>query len=75
MRDLNQGGARGGWMDPGGEESTLYTQEEMKEVNGDSNGHHRAHLIEAVERSVWGLWELRLVGWLVEVGDSWSILC
>ena len=32
-------------------------------VNGDSNGHHRAHLMEAVERSVWGLWELRLVGW------------
>ena len=65
MKDLNQGGARGGWMDPGGEESTLYTQEEMKEVevNGDSNGHHRAHLMEAVERSVWGLWELRLVGW------------
>ena len=30
-------------------------------MNGDSNGHHRAHLIEAVERSVW---ELRLV-WLV----------
>ena len=33
-------------------------------MNGDSNGHHRAHLIEAVERSVWGLWQLRF-GWLV----------
>ena len=64
MRDLNQGGARGGWMDPGGEESTLYTQEEMKEVNGDSNGHHRAHLMEAVERSVLGVLGIE-VGWLV----------
>ena len=63
--ERSQSGRGQGRLDgPWGEESTLYTQEEMKEVNGDSNGHHRAHLMEAVERSVWGALGIE-VGWLV----------
>ena len=61
-------GPWGGGIHPlhsGGDEGM---EDEGGGVNGDSNGHSRARLIEAVERSVWGLWELRLVGWLVEVG-------